>query len=195
MEVVMITRRTLIRISTGLFCSLLLLTSTTARAADDNSCQPGIFKAVAGNPVYSQLFFALSPQVPDLRALLEQVSDQLSYANLLTTAKAVAASIPSGRVVVTLPDGTVVLDTARPDDPANSMESGNSFEHFEEKTVNENHHSRIAILSAQLYSCGVGVESKLSTSTGQVETYLAIRLGKHLNSAGTARLSIVAATP
>lgn len=192
----MTTRRTFIRIPTLLLCAFLVLTSTTARAADDDSCQPGIFKAVGSNPVYSQLFFALSPQVPDLRTLLEAVSDQPSYENLLAAAKALAASIPSGRVVVTLPDGTVVLDTARPDDSANSMDSGNSFEHFEEKTVNENHNSRVAILSAQLYSCGVGVESKLSTSTGRMETYLAIRLGKHLNSAGTARLSIVAsATP
>jgi hypothetical protein len=60
------------------------------------------------------------------------------------------------------------------------MSSGNSFEHFEDKTVNENHNTRVAILSAQLYSCGAGVESKLSTTTGQSEIYVAIRLGQHL---------------
>jgi hypothetical protein len=39
----------------------------------------------------------------------------------------------------------VVLDTARTDDPTNTMPVGNSFQHFQNKTVNENHNSRIAI--------------------------------------------------
>ena len=177
---------------TLLLTASLVLTSTFVRAADDESCQPGLIKAAISNPVYGQLFFILSPQAPSLRALLEHVADQPSYANLLTAAKTIAASIPNGRVVITLPDGTVVLDTARPDDPTSTMPSGNSFEHFEDKTVNENHNTRVTILSAQLYSCGVGVESKLSTTTGQSEIYVAIRLGQHLNSTGTARLSTVA---
>jgi hypothetical protein len=68
-------------------------------------------------------------------------------------------------------------------------------QHFTNKTVNENHNSRIAIVSAQLYPCGVGIESKLSTSTGTTESYVALRLGKHLNSAGTARLSTATGAP
>jgi hypothetical protein len=37
--------------------------------------------------------------------------------------------------------------------------------------------------------CGIGLERKLSTTTGVTETYVAIRLGTHLDSLGTARLS------
>ena len=55
--------------------------------------------------------------------------------------------------------------------------------------MKENHNSRVAFFSAQLYPCGVGVESKFSTSTGHSETYVAIRLGQHLNSAGTATVT------
>jgi hypothetical protein len=48
-------------------------------------------------------------------------------------------------------------------------------------------------LAARAVKSGpVGVESKLSTTTGQLEIYVAIRLGQHLNSVGTARLSTVA---
>jgi hypothetical protein len=51
--------------------------------------------------------------------------------------------------------------------------------------VNENHNTRAAMMAAQSYPCGVGIESKLSTTTtGKVESYLAIRLGNHLDSLG-----------
>ena len=69
------------------------------------------------------------------------------------------------------------------------MASGNSWAHFLAKTVNENHNSRVAIFDAQEWPCGIGLERKLSTTTGVTETYVAIRLGTHLDSLGTARLS------
>ena len=56
--------------------------------------------------------------------------------------------------------------------------------------VNENHNSRIAILAAQQYPCGAGLERKLSSTTGVTESYLAMRLGAYLDSYGTARLSV-----
>ena len=59
------------------------------------------------------------------------------------------------------------------------------------KTINENHNSRVAIFMAQEYPCGVGVENKVSTSTGADETYVARRAGNHLDSAGTLRLSVI----
>ena len=86
-----------------------------------------------------------------------------TYQLLLTRARSVADTVTAGRVVVTLPDGTVVVDTAAADDPTNTLPSGNSFQHFSEKTVNENHNSRVAIFATQIYPCGIGVERKLST--------------------------------
>jgi hypothetical protein len=117
-----------------------------------------------------------------LKARLHQVTNQSSYAALLALARTVASSInaANGRVVITLPDGTVVLDTSRSD-------SVNTYANFIAKNVNENHNTRVAIFSAQQYPCGIGLESKFSTSTGNREHYVAIRLGDHLDSEGTVR--------
>ena len=159
--------------------------------ADVQGCQPGLSDAVRRHPVYLRIFFVLNDVEPGLRNGLDDVVDQASYAVLLARARALVARIENSRLVITLPDGTVVLDTARRDDPTNVLEEGNSYMHFVEKTVNENHNSRVAIMAAQWYPCGVAVERKLSTTTNQTESYVALRLGRHLDSAGTARLSIV----
>ena len=164
---------------------------STSHDRDDLSCLPGIENAVRRNPIYQRLFAVLVLHKGQLAERLKDITDQASYQLLLTKARAVADKVTAGRVVVTLPDGTVVVDTAAADDPTNTLPSGNSFQHFSEKTVNENHNSRVAILATQLYPCGIGVERKLSTSTGATESYLALRLGKHLDSTGTARLSTV----
>jgi hypothetical protein len=124
-----------------------------------------------------------------LATQLAQMVDQPTYATLLATSHTLANSITNGRQVVAVPDGTVVLDTGKPDDAANVLPAGNSYQHFQSKTVNENHNSRVAIFSAQQWPCGYALESKFSTTTGVREDYLAIRLGNHLDSIGTARLS------
>jgi hypothetical protein len=80
---------------------------------------------------------------------------------------------------------SLVVDTAS---------THNSYANFVAKAVNENHNSRVAILATQLYPCGIGLERKLSTSTGETESYLALRLGRHLDSVGTARLSTTEAS-
>ena len=162
-----------------------------AQSQQDGKCQPGIERALGKNDLYAELYFALKPNVKELKELLEAVEDQPTYEELLARAEEIASTVDEGRVVIALPDGTVVLDTAAEDDPMDSLPEGYSYAHYQSKTVNENHNSRVAFFSAQLYPCGVGVESKFSTSTGQSETYVAIRLGQHLNSAGTARLSTV----
>lgn len=161
-------------------------------AAQAQTCQPGIAEGFALFPTqYGNLIAALVPALPTFQAQLDAVVDQATYATLLTTSRALAGLVnPNGRIVIALPDGTVVVDTSRPDDPTNVMAVGNSFAHFQSKTVNENHNSRIAFFLAQEYPCGFALESKLSTSTGQREIYLAGRLGTHLDSSGTVRISI-----
>lgn len=197
------TNRLVATVFATILCATLVSTTTIADGRSSNqydrskghdrfdeSCLPGIENAVQRNRTYRQLHTLLVPERQALRSLLNAVTDQTSYAALLTKAESVASKTEGGRVVVTLPDGTVVLDTAADDDPSNTMEAGNSYDHFLAKTVNENHNSRVAIFAAQLYPCGVGVESKLSTTTGITESYVAIRLGQHLNSVGTVRLSV-----
>lgn len=133
-------------------------------------------------PAYANLDAILTPaQVTKFKNKLNAVKDNPTYNSLRNEANTVAAILANGRVLITLPDGTVVVDTSKSTD--------NTYANFQAKAINENHNSRIAILDAQLWACGVGLETKTSTTTGAVEVYLAKRLGTYLNSAGTVRLS------
>jgi hypothetical protein len=183
--------------------ALFIFVNSTAFAASDDSqrqqgnqlnkkCAPRVKRLIENDPIYAQLFQTLDPQASQLKTLLAAVVDQATYQNLLDLARSIASSISTGRVLITLPDGTVVVDTSKPDDPSNSTPDvqANSFQHFRNKTVNENHNTRISILDAQLWPCGSGVERKFSTSDNVFEIYLAKRLGSYLNNEGTARLSI-----
>jgi len=167
----------------------VVLTAGTAHA---QACNPGIAAAFAAHQAaYTMLANALVPQVGNLNTKLKATVDQTTYQSLLTDARTLAGSIAAGRVLITVPDGTVVLDTAKPDDPTDATPNdlANSFQHFKSKKVNENHNSRVAILDAQEWPCGLGLESKFSTSDNQREIYVALRPGAHLDSNGTARLS------
>lgn len=171
----------------AVLCTLPLLAS---RAAHADACNTGLGPAfVAHQAAYTNLANALVPALGNLNTQLGALTNQATYAALLTTARNTAQAIANGRVVVTVPDGTVVLDTSRTDDPTNTMPVGNSFQHFQNKTVNENHNSRVAIFDSQEYQCGIGLEAKLSTTTGQREIYLAVRLGTHLDATGSVRIS------
>ena len=183
--------------------ALFIFVNSTAFAGSDDSyrqqenqlkkkCAPRVPRLIENDPEYAQLFQTLDPQVSQLKELLAAVVDQATYQNLLDLARSIASSKPTGRVLITLPDGTVVVDTSKPDDPDNSTPDvqANSFQHFKNKTVNENHNTRISILNAQLWPCGLGVERKFSTTDNVFEIYLAKRLGPYLNNEGTARLSI-----
>ena len=173
--------------TTAVLAAALVFTGATAQA---QTCNPGLGAAfVAHAATYTQVLTALAPAVPALQTGLAAVNNQATYATYLAAARTLAGTVPNGRLLITLPDGTVMIDTGRPDDPTDVMATGNSFAHFGSKTVNENHNSRIAILDAQEWPCGVGLERKLSTTTGQTETYVAMRLGAHLDNLGTARLS------
>jgi hypothetical protein len=192
-----------LRIPTATLCAAFILTSfnvksdpAIALALAPLECAPQVNTLLTTNAVYKSLNARLSNNTTVLKTLLDQVKDQTSYKKLLDSSRLIASfgttpPLP-GRLVITAADGTVVVDTGKPDDPNNlkPLVQGNSYVHFLNKTVNENHNSRIAILDAQLQPCGKGVETKFSTSDGTKESYVAIRLGDYLNSSGTARLSL-----
>lgn len=84
------------------------------------------------------------------------------------------------RILVTLSDGTVIFDSSKDNNARANI-----------KSINENHMSRVAIVSAALSQSGVAFEKKYSSSTGFFEEYLAHRLGKSSeNSLGIIRWSI-----
>jgi hypothetical protein len=160
-----------------LVLTALFVTSFNAMAA----CAPQVTTKLAAAP-YDTLNAILTPaKVTSFRNKLNNVTNQGTYAILLAEANATATLIANGRVVVTLPDGTVVVDT--------SKGANNTYANFIDKAINENHNTRVAILDAQIYDCGVGLETKTSSSTGVQEVYLAKRLGAYLDSVGTVRLS------
>ncbi|MEQ1778377.1 MAG: hypothetical protein ABL863_07535 [Nitrosomonas sp.] len=160
-----------------LVLTALFVTSFNAMAA----CAPQVTTKLAAAP-YDTLNAILTPaKVTSFRNKLNNVTNQGTYAILLAEANATATLIANGRIVVTLPDGTVVVDT--------SKGANNTYANFIDKAINENHNTRVAILDAQIYDCGVGLESKTSSSTGVQEVYLAKRLGAYLDSVGTVRLS------
>jgi hypothetical protein len=179
-------------LATAMLSGLLAVTGDIAHAQDGSQtffsrssmqCQPGVFSAYFANQAtYTTLLNVISPELDSLEAELRAVVDQTTYEPLLAHAQRIAANptIRNGRVLVTLPDGTVMIDTGR---------SNNSFANFQAKAINENHHSRVAIFAAQQYPCGVALERKFSTSTGVTETYVTFRLGTHLDSDGTVRIS------
>ena len=158
------------------------ITSTAATA-------PGLFEALTGpnGSTYDTLLKRIWANLPALTTRAAAVKDQPSYLSLLNLANSIATA-NVGRVVITVPDGTVMIDTSRNDGPGDPR--NNLYQNFVNKTINENHNSRVAIFSAQLYPCGIGVETKRSTTTGDNEHYAAVRLGRHLNSQGTVRLSV-----
>ena len=166
----------------AMVCAALVGTGGAALAQDAQTCQPGILAAYNGThqAQYVTLINTLVPRTGQLIADIVAMIDQTTYATLLADSQAVAASIVNGRLVITLPDGTVVIDTSK---------VNNTYANFLAKAINENHNSRVAILSAQQYPCGLGLESKFSTTDGRLEAYFAIRLGNMLDSYGTARIS------
>jgi plastocyanin len=170
---------------------VLLVTALTATTTSPQAqtCQPGVVEAFLGprSALYQSLVEAIGPSAGSLIVQLAAVTDAPSYDALLATANAVAAGVPTGRLVISLADGTVVLDTSR-DDHTAAPES-NSFQHFVDKTIGENQHSRVAVLAAQQYPCGFGLETGFSSAASATEAVLALRAGSHLDSLGTLTLS------
>ena len=173
-----------------LVLAALFITSFNASAAVE--CAPEVQGLLVTDVTYKKLYDILKLDTTVIKTKLDAVKDQATYALLLKYARVVAtdSKLVKGRLLIALADGTVVVDTNKLDDAANKLPAGNSFAHFSAKTVNENHNSRIAILDSQLHVCGLGVETKLSTTDNTKESYVAIRLGAHLNNSGTARLSV-----
>lgn len=203
----------------------------SAGAAQAQTCNPGIATAyVAHQPQYDKVLAALVPQLVNLNTELDIIgsgatfaANQALYSALVTRARSIVTAINTpaavgGRVLITYPDGTTVVDTSKADDPgcdttiaacagwngypvpppagcACAAGQKNSYGHLLKKSVNENHQSRIAIFDTQEWPCGVGLETKFSSSTGQDEHYVALRLavpvlGGHLDNTGSVRGSL-----
>ena len=121
-----------------------------------------------------------------LKTLLQYGSTPDDYANLLNSVLEtfnIKLGDISLRMVVTEPDGTVIIDTYK--------KTLNTFCNWKNKLINENHNSRMSIKNAQYFTGGVGYEKKVSST---IDPYLseygvAIRAGNKYDNYGTFRLS------
>lgn len=156
---------------------------------NDNHCAPGVENLIKSNANYKELYSKINPEVDTFKTELMNATTSAKYDILLAHARKVSGK--THRILITLPDGTTVLDTAKTDAAGAtcSGDSANSFSCYQAKRVNENHNSRIAILATQLYSCGLGAETKASTSLGHRQAYVGVRMGEYLNNAGTVMIS------
>ena len=136
----------------------------------------------------------LNVKSPDASNLINQNWDLLFSLivndNLYNNAKAKLNILQSNmqiltnkesRITVTMPDGTVYYDSIK--------SNNNSFINATEKTINENHNTRAAIMNAQSLQSGYAFESKYSTTSMTIEDYVALRIGPQGLNYGTVRYS------
>lgn len=143
-------------------------------------------ECLMADDTYKNLYCELKKAIIFYRLdLLLRNLDSSNYDDFAAIGDLIAGRVTDGRLVVTIPDGTVVYETGQT----------NSWANYQAKDINENHNTRVAVHDAQGTVCGVGYEKKLSSTTNQVEQYVAIRLGEYLCSEGTARLSVPFAQP
>eukprot|EP01083_Nonionella_stella_P254540 874552_1 len=134
---------------------------------------------------YSSLNMEITDHFGELCGALEQwdPNDKSSYYAI----KAIGEKISNNygyRTTLCVPDGSVIYDAPKGAD--------NTFENAVNKAIDENHNTRVSIMSAQLNDEGKGWEEKLSTSSSTVENYVSRRCGDQFENFGTIRLSVVA---
>ena len=94
------------------------------------------------------------------------------------------------RILIIDPDGTVSYDSSRIGSTNTTQQ--NTYSNYQAKTINENHNTRPAVMTALISNSGVGKEQRWSSTTGTFQQYLAIRIGLNNEFAiGTIRISIV----
>ena len=156
----------------------------------DICCKARNFKSQLGITVASDpnwklvnTYFLTNEQILKANALIiNNATDQATYAIGATALTAMSTS--SGfRILVTLSDGTVRFDS--------SKGINNTWANANSKSINENHNTRPAIMSAQLTCDGNGNELKFSTSTQAFEAYSAKRIvNEYGANNGTVRVSL-----
>ncbi len=188
-----------LKLSLAALCAGLLCAAAPVHAASIKAINeaPEVHGIIKHDPSYHALHEILELAAPQLQTLLDAVVNEATYEtlyNYVNTLKLQAGV--TGRIVITLPDGTVVVDTSKPTDFTDiNANYANSYTHFQDKNVNENHNSRLAILNANFWPYPWGLEIKFSTSDDNTQQYVATRLGEYLNSSGVARISIVISSP
>jgi len=185
-------------------CCAKALRAAEAAQATANAAQvsAGVAQATAVKALNTEVA-QLKAKLPDAASLIDNVvalvpadylsvpADPAEYATVLAKCDAVRAQFaviygPTARVLYMEPDGTVILDT--------SKGALNTFANYKAKIINENHNTRVSIISAQLFTSGVGAEIRFSSTIQAVQPACGkIQTGTQFNNQGTIRVSYTSA--
>ena len=147
---------------------------------------------VAKDPVFRDVrkyYLCNKKRINNASDAIAQSDDDDSYNAAKSALDAIvtdmeAEGINGARILVTLPDGTVVYDSSKINNNFGNKSIANIT-----GPINENHMTRFAFQSAAGSIDGRGAEVKQSTSTGNVESYYASRTGPFGNTKSMVRLS------
>jgi len=132
-------------------------------------------KLLRKNDAYEEIFKETEQYITPITRYLCRLSPKCYFA-LWATANQLAEKL-DGYVVVSLPNGKVVVDTR--------LGECNTLENFHDDFIGPNQNTNIATMNAQLWPCGVGVETTHKCSKWPTTHCVAVRLGDYLESAGT----------
>ena len=152
--------------------------------------------AAASNLPASRAYLA-NPVLANYDAMRTELRALVVAQNLLAGVTG-APFTSTARILVTVADGTTHYDSGKTDgttaeDGNTVVDSKNKFRSSFGDAIGVNHNSRSAIAQAAFGTSGIGLEQKLSTTTGKNEQYLAHRMGKsNMEILGVVRFSLVA---
>jgi len=144
---------------------------------------------ILNDPTYRDLFNTLYNAIlnNNLETLLNAITNATTYNTFKALFFGPLAIINPAlySVVVTDPDGHVVIDTTKAD-------ANNTFTNYVAGTINtENFNTRVDVMEAQMFPEGTGFETAYTfiNNTKTFQSSVSIRLGKWRNSAGTIRIT------
>jgi len=178
---------------------LSINTQLTAHSSSDQKCATNVKKLIKHNCAYQTVSDVLSSTViSDISSLLYNVQTvgSTAYAALLAYAVALAATLPTGNVIIADSNGNVAVDVAQG--------GTNTYANYQSGSIAPNQMSNIAVIDAQAWPCGLGVQSVYSNTLPGIQNVVAKRLNaipfsnvgsnSYLNSLGTVLMSVDASS-
>jgi hypothetical protein len=171
-------------------CNEPYLITSHGKKSLDIKAPDCILKSSTYQPLYKLLYSTLlknnAKLVTDLGAMIASTNQPAAYSSYLAEIQAAFPSItfgsPSPRLLIAESDGTVIIDSSK------SLAT-NTYANWQAKAINENHNTRAAVSSCQLFTEGASYETKYSSTVHANQAYVAIRAGPFRDNFGTFRYS------
>ena len=167
-----------------------------------NSVLSQLYSNLCSSGVQSKVVAYLNE--PNLIAYYNPIISSLrNWVNATSTKESIGLSatdtISGLRIVVVLPDGHVVYDSGQ-EDSVDGNGNGNVYTHINKPAnnfitsgkykINENHNTRLHVITANLSQSGISFATKFSTSTDAQQYYIAVRQGSQYEHTGTIIISM-----